>query len=112
MKEGIGCGSTEFHVFRALEGINIHYIHALLHLKSLRKHATLHFTGSAGQQRVSSEFFKELIIPKPSIEKQTEIADYITSTRTRAKQLRQEANTIVEQAKERVERILLAEESN
>ena len=112
LKEGIGCGSTEFHVFRALEGINIHYIHALLHLKSLRKHATLHFTGSAGQQRVSSEFFKELIIPKPSIEKQTEIADYITSTRTRAKQLRQEANTIVEQAKERVERILLAEESN
>lgn len=107
LKEGIGCGSTEFHVFRALEGINIHYIHALLRLKSLREHAALHFTGSAGQQRVSSEFFKELIIPKPSIEKQTEIADYITSTRNRAKQLRQEANTIVEQAKERVEWMLL-----
>ena len=109
LKEGIGCGSTEFHVFRALEGINIHYIHALLRLKSLREHAALHFTGSAGQQRVSSEFFKELIIPKPSIEKQTEIADYITNTRNRAKHLQQEANAIVEQAKERVERILLAE---
>lgn len=109
LKEGIGCGSTEFHVFQALEGINIHYIHALLRLKSLRKHAVLHFTGSAGQQRVSSEFFKELIIPKPSIEKQTEIADYITNTRNRAKQLRQEADAIVQQAKERVERILLAE---
>ena len=110
LKNGIGCGSTEFHVFRALEGINIHYIHALLRLKSLRKHAALHFTGSAGQQRVSGEFFKELIIPKPSIEKQTEIADYITNARNRAKQLQQEANTVVEQAKERVERILLAEE--
>lgn len=107
LKEGIGCGSTEFHVFRALEGINIRYIHALLHLKSLRKHATLHFTGSAGQQRVSSEFFKELIIPKPSIEKQTEIADYIIKTRNRVKQLRQEADAVVEAAKERVERILL-----
>ena len=107
LKEGIGCGSTEFHVFRALEGINIHYIHALLHLKSLREHAALHFTGSAGQQRVSSEFFKELIIPKPPIEKQTEIADYITSTGNRAKQLRQEADTVVGQAKERVERMLL-----
>ena len=107
LKEGIGCGSTEFHVFRALEGINVHYIHALLRLKSLREHAALHFTGSAGQQRVSSEFFKELIIPKPSIEKQTEIADYITNARNRAKQLQQEADTIVEQAKERVERILL-----
>ena len=109
LKEGIGCGSTEFHVFRALEGINIHYIHALLRLKSLREHAALHFTGSAGQQRVSSEFFKELVIPKPSIEKQTEIADYIIKTRNRVKQLQQEASTIVEEAKERVERILLAE---
>ena len=109
LKEGIGCGSTEFHVFRALEGINIHYIHALLRLKSLREHAALHFTGSAGQQRVSSEFFKELIIPKPPIEKQTEIADYITNTRNRVRQLQQEANAVVEQAKERVERMLLAE---
>ena len=110
LKKGIGCGSTEFHVFRALEGIDIHYIHALLRLKSLREHAMLHFTGSAGQQRVSSEFFRELIIPKPSIEKQTEIAEYITNARNRAKQLQQEADAIVEQAKERVERILLAEE--
>ena len=109
LKEGIGCGSTEFHVFRALEGINIRYIHALLRLKSLREHAVLHFTGSAGQQRVSSEFFKELIIPKPSIEKQTEIVDYITDARNRAKQLQQEADAVVEQAKERVERILLVE---
>jgi len=107
LKEGIGCGSTEFHVFRALEGINIHYIHALLRLKSLREYAALHFTGSAGQQRVSSKFFKELIIPKPPIENQTEIVDYIIKTRNRAKNLQQEANTIVEQAKERVERMLL-----
>ena len=109
LNEGIGCGSTEFHVFRALEEINIHYIHALLRLKSLREHAVLHFTGSAGQQRVSSEFFKELIIPKPPIEKQTEIAEYIANARNRAKQLQQEAGTVVEQAKERVERMLLAE---
>ena len=109
LKGGVGCGSTEFHVFRALEGINIRYIHALLRLKSLRKHAALHFTGSAGQQRVSSEFFKELIIPKPSIKKQTEIANHITNTRNRVKQLQQEADVIVEEAKERVERILLTE---
>ena len=107
LEGSVGCGSTEFHVFRALEGINIHYIHALLRLKSLREHAALHFTGSAGQQRVSSGFFKELVIPKPSLEKQTEIADYITHARNQAKQLQQEADTIVEQAKKRVERILL-----
>ncbi len=107
LEGGVGCGSTEFHVFRALEGINIHYIHALLRMKSLREHAVLYFTGSAGQQRVSSEFFKELMVPKPSLEKQTEIANYITHARNQAKQLQQEADAIVEQAKERVEHILL-----
>ena len=107
LEGSIGCGSTEFHVFRALDGINIHYIHALLRLKSLREHAVLHFTGSAGQQRVSSEFFRGLVIPKPSIEKQTEIANYITNACNQAKQLQQEADAIVEQAKERVKRILL-----
>ena len=107
LKGGIGVGSTEFHVFRALEGINIHYIHALLRLKSLREHAVLHFTGSAGQQRVPSAFFKELIIPKPPIEKQTQIANHIAEIRNHAKQLQQEADAIVERAKREVERILL-----
>ena len=107
LKGDIGVGSTEFHVFRALEGINIRYIHALLRLKSLREHAVLHFTGSAGQQRVPSEFFKELIIPKPPIEKQTQIANHIAEIRTQAKQLQREADAIVEAAKEEVERILL-----
>ena len=107
LKGGIGIGSTEFHVFRALEGINIHYIHALLRLKSLREHATLYFTGSAGQQRVSSEFFKELVIPKPPIEKQTQIANHITEIRNYAKQLQQEADAIVEAAKKEVERVIL-----
>ena len=107
LKGSVGCGSTEFHVFRALEGINIRYIHALLRLKSLREHAVLHFTGSAGQQRVPSEFFKDLIIPKPPIEKQIQIANYIAGIRTQAKQLQQEANAIAEAAKREVERILL-----
>ena len=111
LKGGIGVGSTEFHVFRALEGINIHYIHALLRLKSLREHAVLHFTGSAGQQRVPSEFFKNLTIPKPPIEKQDQIASHIDGIHTQAKQLQREANAIVETAKREVEQILLEKES-
>lgn len=109
LKGGIGVGSTEFHVFRALKGINIRYIHALLRLKSLREHAVLHFTGSAGQQRVPSEFFKELIIPKPPIEKQTQIANHIAEICNQAKRLQREADAIVESAQREVERVLLAE---
>ena len=107
LKEGIGFGSTEFDVFRALEGTNIHYIHALLRLKSLREHAVLHFTGSAGQQRVSSQFFKVLTIPKPSIEKQTQIANHIAEIRNYAKHLHREAAATVEVAKKEAETIIL-----
>ena len=54
---GIGFGSTEFHVFRAKPDIDIRYIHSLLRLKILRYFATLYFSGSAGHQRVTDEFF-------------------------------------------------------
>ena len=42
---GIGFGSTEFHVFRAKPDIDIRYIHSLLRLKILRYFATLYFSG-------------------------------------------------------------------
>ena len=51
LKNGIGFGSTEFHVFRTKPEIDIGYIHALLRLRSLRNHAVLYFSGSAGHQR-------------------------------------------------------------
>ena len=52
---------------------------------------------------------RRLKIIMPDEEKQTEIVNYITEIRSNAKRLQQEANAIVEKAKERVARILLAE---
>ena len=59
---------------------------------------------------ITRDVVKRLSIIMPDVEKQTEIAEYITNARNRAKQLQQEAEVVVEQAKERVERILLVEE--
>jgi len=109
---GIGFGSTEFHVFRAKTDIDIRYIYALLRLKVLRRYAVLYFSGSAGHQRVSDEFFRKLSIPKPPLEKQLEIVDRITTTRTQAKQLRQAAAAELEQAKQEVEAMILGERGN
>lgn len=109
LENGIGFGSTEFHVFRAHEGIDIRYIHALLRLKSLRDSAMLYFSGSAGHQRVSDDFFKRLIIPKPPFEKQIQIAEHISTIRNRAKQLKQEAKAELEHAKKEVEGMILGD---
>jgi len=105
----VGFGSTEFHVFRAKREVDIRYIHGLLRLVSLRKYAMLYFSGSAGHQRVSDEFFAKLSIPLPPLSVQSEIADHITLIRSRAKQLQQEAKEGLEQAKRAVEAMILGD---
>ena len=109
LKDSIGFGSTEFHIFRAKSDIDIRYIHTILRLQSLRNHAVLYFSGSAGHQRVADEFFKRLSIPKPSLDKQTEIANHITKIRNQAKQLQKQAKAELDQAKKKVEAIILGE---
>ena len=58
---------------------------------------------------ITRDVVKRLKIILPDIEKQTEIADHISEIRSNVKRLQQEADTILEQAKERVEQILLVE---
>ena len=58
---------------------------------------------------ITRDVVKRLKIILPDIGKQTEIANHITEIRSNAKHLQQEANAIVKQAKERIERILLVE---
>ena len=53
LTNGLGFGSTEFHVFRVNSKVaNTRYIHTLLRLERLRAEAKKFFSGSAGHQRV------------------------------------------------------------
>ncbi|MBO5003500.1 restriction endonuclease subunit S, partial [Methanocorpusculaceae archaeon] len=61
MPDGIGFGSTEFHVVRPNEEIIYgQYIHYFLKNPALRKVLENEMTGSAGQKRVSKDTLKEL----------------------------------------------------
>ena len=64
---------------------------------------------TAAQPNVNSKEFQSLEIPLPPLEIQDQIVQEVDKRLARVAELRQEANAIVEQAKERVERILLAE---
>lgn len=63
---GIGFGSTEFHVLRAGSDVTPEYLFALVRLQSFRNHAMSAFTGSAGQQRVPTEFLRQFRLPVPT----------------------------------------------
>lgn len=105
---GYGCGSTEFHVIRPKNNdLLVEYIHTLLHMKIVRQTAKLYFGGSVGQQRVATDFLESFNVPLPSETKQQEIVDYIANIRTRAKALQAEGKAILEDAKRKVEEMII-----
>lgn len=107
---GYGCGSTEFHVIRPKnDKLLVGYIHSLLHMKLVRQTAKLYFGGSAGQQRVAVDFLENFNVPFPPMVKQQEIVDHINDIRTRAKALQTEGKVILEDAKRKVEQMIIGE---
>lgn len=104
---GIGFGSTEFHVFRPTSLVRAEFVHAIVRLRALRFQATRWFSGSAGQQRVDATFFRKLSIPVPPLDIQDTIIHEIESLRTKAMQLRLQAVEIVQNAKAEVENLII-----
>ena len=105
-----GCGSTEFHVIRPKnDNLLVEYIHSLLHMKCVRQTAKLYFGGSAGQQRVAIDFLDNFNVPLPPKAKQQQIVNYIADIRTRAKALQAEGKTILDDAKRKVEQMIIGE---
>ena len=71
---GIGFGSTEFHVLRAKENADAAFIYQLSTYKAFRDQAAAQMTGSAGQQRVPESFLTNYRVASFSKEEQTRIA--------------------------------------
>lgn len=74
---GIGFGSTEFHVIRSLEGFtNPVWLYNLSVSKKFRLEAEANMTGSAGQKRTPASFLQNYEIKLPPIELQNQFADF------------------------------------
>lgn len=77
---GIGFGTTEFHVSRPIEGIsNSEWIKYLLRNDCVHELAVINMTGSAGQKRIQTPFFSKLKIYLPPIELQNDFAAFVQS---------------------------------
>jgi type I restriction enzyme, S subunit len=73
----LGFGSTEFHVLRAGDDVIPEWLYYFVRQKSFRDEAQANFRGSAGQQRVPSDFLAEHLIPIPSVKEQSQIVHRI-----------------------------------
>lgn len=75
---GIGFGSTEFHVLRPINGkSNPYWLYSLISFDTFRKDAATNMTGSAGQRRVPSMFLEKYKITLPPFELQNQFADFV-----------------------------------
>ena len=75
---GIGFGTTEFHVSRPIAGVsNSYWIKYMLKNDNVHDLATINMTGSAGQKRIQTPFFEKLKIYLPPIESQKQFADFV-----------------------------------
>ena len=70
---GMGFGSTEFHVMRPGPELLAEWLHALVRHKAFRSDAEEQFKGTAGQQRVPQSFLEHKKISVPPIPKQRRI---------------------------------------
>ena len=78
LKNGIGFGSTEFHVLRPISGIsNSHWLYIITTFTKFRTDAEKVMTGTGGQRRVPISYINEYEIALPPIQLQNEYAEFV-----------------------------------
>lgn len=94
LENGIGFGSTEFHVVRTKKDVLPEYIFYFIGQKSFREEAELNMTGSAGQKRVPASFVKNKKLVLPPIETQYKIVSALV-----------EADSLIRKRKEAIAKL-------
>jgi type I restriction enzyme, S subunit len=94
MVNGIGFGSTEFHVMRSRGEILPEYLYYYIRQESFRNEAESHFTGSVGQKRVPADFIKQSIIPLPPLAEQQSIIARVEALLTHINAARDRVNRV------------------
>jgi type I restriction enzyme S subunit len=65
LRNGLGFGSTEFHVLRPREGISAQYLYYFVSAQQFRRDAEHNMTGAVGQRRVPTPYLAQHTIPIP-----------------------------------------------
>ena len=81
LKNGIGFGSTEFHVIRPSENLLADYIFYFVRQPFFRKEAASNMSGTAGQLRVPATFLENYEIPIIPIDEQKKLISLLNKVK-------------------------------
>jgi type I restriction enzyme S subunit len=93
LTNGIGFGSTEFHILRPKSQVIPEWIYYFISQQSFREAARRSMRGTAGQKRVPKRFLERVELPVPPLETQRRIVAVLRIAEN-LKQKRQKANEI------------------
>lgn len=99
--------STEFYVLEANSEINTKYLFALLFTPIVYNQIAGKTTGSTGRRRLDKKTFEEIMIPIVDRKIQDEIASEYERVNSKSREMIQESEHVIEQAKIQVEEIIL-----
>ena len=78
LPNGIGAGTTELHIIRPYCNIIPEYILALCKTDYFIINGVKNFTGTAGQQRINSQFVKGFLCPLPPLNEQKKVINKVS----------------------------------
>jgi type I restriction enzyme, S subunit len=99
---GVGFGSTEFHILRSIGGVLPELLWRFVRQKSFRESAQKTMTGAVGQQRVPADFLADHPFLLPPLGEQKRIVaklDNLLARITRAREKLAQVPMLVERAK-------------
>lgn len=73
LKNGVGFGSSEFHVLRPSDQVDAKYLYYFVSSQAFRKEAAGHMTGAVGLRRVPAAFMADAQLPLVPLDEQRPI---------------------------------------
>lgn len=111
LENGLGFGSTEFHVLRPTEAVHPEYVFSFIRQQAFRDRAASAFVGTGGLQRVPPDFLTRVKLPLPTLPEQQRIVDVLRQAKAAQDQQarRQQLDLMIKSA---LDRLVLARDES